>query len=313
MAETLPRCVRLIATSRAYPPVENLLPAAAVLNLSADRDIDSRLADVHAYAHERLTSLPGGDELAQRVASAAQGWWFSARTMIDQILEDPRPEVYESVLNTNLSLAERFTASLIRHVGLDEKEWVELYRPVLETLAVAEGEGLTGLQIARITGLGQSQVDEALVAIGTLVVADDNNRLRFFHVSFRDFLLSANAAQYRIDAELANLKVGRALANACRPSWLLCEDDYALTYAARHLVDALGMRGPMARGSGEDVTRSQLRSLLMHSDYLRSKTRRIGLTAVLADIRASNEVGALEEPEASELIAGLRGQATNDS
>ena len=75
----------------------------------------------------------------------------------------------------------------------------------------------------------------------------------------------------------------------------------------------LAIRGPMARGSGDDAIRPRLRSLHMHSDYLRSKTRRTGLSAALADIRASNVVGALGEPEASKLIAGLREQATNDS
>ena len=202
----------LAAAVRAgWPPGLKLLmlsrPDSRVLRMSdnvlkLDGDAGLFKPDIFAYTDLRLARRLGPKELelvSEQIASAANGNFLYARSVLDAVLENARdPSAILANIDEALKpghipegLHRHYTAMIQQEVGLDTERWSQRYRPVLGVLAVAP-EGFTADELAGITGWPRSEISDSLRLMQSLVVETPGGtrQVRLFHPSFAAFLLT---------------------------------------------------------------------------------------------------------------------------
>jgi hypothetical protein len=242
----LPEQVRFLATSRGDPGVLYLLPSARKCDLidNAPEDAD----DVRSYASERLRALPEPkrSELARRLSDAANGIFLYAHLILNDLVPQLSASPDPSNIQFPAGLTGLYQESLNRQFGgANRPRWFKSGKPVLELMAVAQGEGLSKTQIERVTG---QDPEEALETLKQYLDGElPEGPFRPFHKSFADFLFADENQAYRIDAG----KVHRQIADFYLPEgrqpvfsqW----DEYGLSYVATHLAEAARRSEGMVR------------------------------------------------------------------
>lgn len=232
----LPGRLRFVVTSRADPWMLRALPPPAV-DLTADRPAEAD--DLRAYVGRRLAGLdpPLRAAWTDRVTDSADGNFLYARHALDHLLADDdavRGGPTAAELPADLVALYRtwFRTGLARHRDL----WWNCVQPVLSALTAALGAGLTGKQLAGITGLPTSRTRQALDECGQYLTGElPDGPFRIYHDSFREYLTEEEVPVEEGDRAVASYFVGRH-----GDDWLAADD-----YACRHLATHLALVGEL--------------------------------------------------------------------
>ena len=206
----LPRQVRMLATTRPDPRVLKCFREVKPFDLISDAPSDAD--DIRLYVDERLTlSTPAIDHekrvlLGKRISEAAKGIFLYAYMVLGDLL--PRlPNVFDlETYPLPGGLSGLYHDFLNRELGRDEDRWYETFKPVLGLIAVAQGEGLTEMQLQQISGKELEQT----IRICKQYLAGDlpEGPFRIFHKSFADFLLDEKEnIDYHIDGTSMHRKI----------------------------------------------------------------------------------------------------------
>ena len=172
---------------------------------------------------------------------------------------------------------------------MDEDKWYKIFRPVLGLIAVAQGEGLTAVQLERITG---QEVEPVLRVCkqyldGELPVGP----FRPFHRSFVQFLLEDERnVDYHIDAVKMHRKIAEYYWNSYQGNWLTCHESYALRYTPTHLIEAMQQTELRQEGQLWPV----LETLLCDLCFVEAKCA----TGLTYDLEADYDMALAALPEA---------------
>jgi hypothetical protein len=247
----LPYQVRFLATTRPDPRVLQPFFQVRKLDLVDDAPPDSE--DVHRYAYARLPEALGEplrSDLAQQVGKESKGVFLYGRLVVEDLLEDLKRGSLPADLTFPPGLSGYYNRFLERELGKDIDRWRTTYRPVLGTVAIAQGnDGLDKGQLEKIT---QQDVEKILLAcLQYMDGAYPEGPFRVFHRSLAEFLLeSEENIYYRIDAPSMHALIADyyySLQDGTPPlgKW----DDYALLYLWVHLEGASQLQDEQARHS----------------------------------------------------------------
>lgn len=241
--DDLPEQVRFLVTSRPDERVFYLLPKARRFYLDRDAPSDQKPGqdDVCRYVQKRLKMLvPALKEeqchtLGGRISVAAEGIFLYAHLLLADLEKGVRQIADLETGQLPLGLPGLYHEFLNRELGTDRKVWRKTFRPELGLIAVAQGEGLSAMQLEDLTG-GGVDVEEALEVCRQYLDGElPDGPFRVFHRSFADFLLQEpkNKA-YRVDAARMHSKIAGHYWQAYHPDWQGC-DAYGLDSLASHL------------------------------------------------------------------------------
>jgi hypothetical protein len=247
----LPIQVRFLATTRPDPRVLQLFYQIRKLDLVDDAPPDSK--DVRHFTYVRLPAAigeTGRSDLAMRVGEASKGIFLYGRLVVEDLLEDLKRGSLPADLTFPPGLSGYYNRFLERELGKDIDRWRTTYRPVLGTVAIAQGhDGLDKGQLEKIT---QQDVEKILLAcLQYMDGAYPEGPFRVFHRSLAEFLLeSKENIYYRIDAPSMHALIADyyySLQDGTPPlgKW----DDYALLYLWVHLEGASRLKDEQARHS----------------------------------------------------------------
>jgi WD40 repeat protein len=237
----LPRQVRILATTRDEPRVLKFFRGVRALDLNKHANPDED--DVLAFAKRRLTALHTIKEIerekfAHRLAFQANGVFLYAAMVLDELdrqLPSSLPLLDQYGLPSGLSgLYHDF---LTRELGRDERGWVDDFRPILGLISVAQDDGLTTSQIARILKREPDEISDKLRICkqylhGTL----PNGPFRSFHKSFSDYLLNnADNSDHQIDGRQMHQKIAAHYSQYGGSDWSRC-DSYGILNILRHAL-----------------------------------------------------------------------------
>jgi WD40 repeat protein len=276
----LPPQVRVLATTRPNTLVKAHLSHAYEHALDLIDDAPDSEQDVRSYVYHRMAALDDGErnEVADQIAQASEGVFLYAHLMVEESVSCDGPVVqHDRTLPSGLrGLYQR---SLLREVEAGGPLWHHHYRPVLGTLALAQGDGLTRQQLVDILGW-DVQVDQVLQGCAPYLIGDlPEGPFRPFHQSFVDFLLDRETP-FWVDA----IRVHRAIAHhtweMCQGDWMGC-DDYGLRHGLLH----------MALSKDWDT----LAQLLANVAFLEAQAHHLGLYEMLLGL--STVVARLTLPE----------------
>jgi tetratricopeptide (TPR) repeat protein len=262
----LPPQIRFLLTSRPDQRVTHPLGQPA-LDLIADAPAD--VDDVQAYAHRRLRALdePRRSDLAGRIAGASQGNFLYARYVIDDLPADLDQVEDPAELPLPEDLHDMYRQFLERELGRSLDTWDDDYAPLLGTLAVARGDGLTSAQLAGVTKQRRTRMRRLLRTCGQYLAGPQpDGPFRIYHQSFRDFLLED--ATYRIFPQESNQDIADFYRETYGDKWGEC-DVYGLRHLPVHLV--------------EEGQHDRLRELLLDCGWLRARLEATDVRALLAD------------------------------
>jgi len=188
----LPPGVKLLLSGRPDKRITSRL-RVPILDIGSDKRSDE---DIRAYALQRLGAVldpAPAARLAGRLSAAADGIFLYARYVLDDLLSDPAKLVKSDprLLSLPRDLADYYTKALNRELTSLSEQWEERYRPLLGALAVARGSGFTTSELADITGLLQSRVDDALKRLSPYLAEGPGGRHQIFHQSFGDYIRAA--------------------------------------------------------------------------------------------------------------------------
>lgn len=274
--DALPSQVRFVITTREDSRVLNELRGHDSLSLSAVENGGQNLRDVRQYVSDRLAGdatlfakLPAEmktEELTDSLAQAGAGNFLYVRFLLNQV---SRTDGSFSALNSlpdGLDLL--YYESLDRLVKLGQKDWAQVYAPILGTLAVAK-EPLDLKALARFTGLKESVASSALDDLEQYTEREPapkgsksgEARYRLYHQSVVDFVRKTEIrSQGRarknnrwISTGEWHERIARSyLTRSGYASW----DEYGLRYTAEHLA--------AAAAESEQPERHELVGALVH-------------------------------------------------
>lgn len=226
--------IRILVTTRPEERVFEQLPLVRVLDVVQDRPVDTD--DIQTYANQQLGSLTDvqRSELARRIAEEADGVFLYAFLVVPEVraalarAEDPE------TITLPKGLAEQYRRFLSRELTVDSRRWFDVYKPLLGTLAIAQGGGLTRDQLKRIV---KEDLTQALLICQQYVSGErPNGPFRIFHQSFAEFLLDADDNPlYVIDSAGMNQRISTAYQSSCQGHWETI-DAYGIDYLLWHLV-----------------------------------------------------------------------------
>jgi hypothetical protein len=244
----LPGQVRFLATTRPDPRVLKDFFQVPILDLVDSAPADAE--DVRRYAYARLPDSlgePRRTDLAQQVGEASKGIFLYGRLVIEEMLEALNSDSPPANFDFPSGLPGYYNRFLERELGKDIDLWREQYKPVLGVVSVAQGEGLGGRQVEKIT---RQDVEKIMLAcLQYLDGAYPQGPFRVFHRSFADFLLQSDENRYyRIDAASMHALIADYYYDPDRGAWPFSKwDDYAQRNITVHLEGASGLQDEQAR------------------------------------------------------------------
>ncbi|WP_433303597.1 tetratricopeptide repeat protein [Actinoplanes sp. CA-030573] len=270
--------VRFVLTARsADARIDDRFRSAERIHLV--RDAPPGDHDIRDYLAARLASMPRRErEIAvDRVAAASDGIFLYARHVADTLLRDR--DVWSRIESFTLprSLSEVYATFLTRELARDQsdRDWRERFRPILGLLAVARGDGFTREALIaasrRLSDARSAQLWDAVTACRPFLEVDAEDRVRIFHESFREFLLTD--PPYPIFPSDARDALCDHFLSEHDPDWTSRDDAYAVEHLPRHLLDA---------ERPDDVT-----GLLEDMAFLAAKISAFGVPALLRDLAAA--------------------------
>ncbi|MET8151556.1 hypothetical protein ACIBSW_24500 [Actinoplanes sp. NPDC049668] len=189
----LPEQVRFVLTSRPDGRVERRLGHP---DIAFDPSTD--LADVTAYARRELERLHGGaraGRAAARLATSGGANFLYVHYALADLADVETADLPQG-------LDAQYREFLTRELTRADEAWEERYRPVLGVLSAAQEEGFTAAELAGITGLAGSRVDDALLRLRAYLLATADGRWYIYHRSFTAFLAGeATYPVYRDEAD----------------------------------------------------------------------------------------------------------------
>jgi WD40 repeat protein len=257
--------LRLVLTTRNGTTARRF--SSGHLNL---RDIRSTAVDdVHAYTLRRLrdAGVPEPVPLAARISDAADGNFLYAVHAVSQYLSEPT----SGALTLPVGLAELYREFLSRRAAADVGRWHSVVRPVLALLVQSRGEGFTRRQLAAISGLAPSIVDEALERCSPFLLGDFDGPLVPHHEALREYLRMS--PQHSIHPLEATRRIVGALRGAVT-------DPHAVTHLLGYLAD-------YHRLAEREDTVAALRAAeqtLTDPAYLHARLAAAGIDSLLAEI-----------------------------
>ena len=291
----LPPQVRVLVTTRPDPRVLKFYRRVEPFDLI--KQAPANVDDVRAFTLRRLAGaqqlgVERCEAFARRIAYQAKGIFLYASIVLDELL--PRLPAALDLDRYRLpdGLSGLYHDFLTRELGKDEQKWFEVYEPLLGTIAVAQGDGLSTEQLSSIIG---RDTRSALRASMQYLSGDlPDGPFKPFHKSFSDFLFEdEDNVDYHIDASAMHRRIARCFLERCGEDWDECTDVYAIHYLPAHLV----------AGLQDDEYRqqliSQLDGLLADLCYLEKKVAGFGIFSLLEDIASAD--------------TGLKRAATRDS
>jgi WD40 repeat protein len=305
----LPRQVRILVTTRPDPRVLTYfkpLPCESKLDLIDDAPVKAN--DIAQYAQERLAGLDADcrTALTQKVAAAAKGIFLYAHLVLEGLRAHPPARAEIETLELPRDLSDLYLQFLLREIGAEER-WYTTYYPVLGLIAVAQGEGLSRVQIQSILGKPRPEVEPALRACAQYLVGSvPDGPFRPFHQSFTEFLLEdVHNTDRHIDAAEMHSRIADYYLRTYATDWLNCPDRYALQYTPGHLIVAASVQGDLTRCAQRTLTR-QLNELLTDFDFWEAKAGTLGVDLLQSDLRAGLRLEPLDSHMASTLQVLLR-------
>ena len=253
LVSDLPLEVRFILTSRS----KNDRVTDFVGNPSLDLITDAPRTEheIETYAQTRLAPVaePVRTDLAKLIETKSVGNFLYAYHVLNDLLS--RPISAAAPIELPDTLQGVYRRFLERQITPSSNEWRNELRPLLGTIVVARGDGLTRSQLRGITNLAEERVDDRLNSLSEYLVGGTNadDPLRIYHQSFREFLLEDQkysiypAARHAAAAAFFLGAHGKTLNNG--------PDDYALRHTPYHLAEA-------ARGSTGKARDDLVRSLI---------------------------------------------------
>jgi hypothetical protein len=221
-----PRGMRFVLSARPRQEVVNHFPEAERI------DLDAHSIEATADVRRLVTAVDPSS--ADEIARLADGNLLVATYLTNRPglarVADPATGV--------LGLHQVYREFVDRELRMDIRRWRLELRPILSTLGVLRGPGVTARDLALIVGLPGPNTRDALDDLASFARPDEAGRWTLFHESFRDYL----AADEEIAANpTQDLVVAERLIELC-PDWWACEMPYALTNIAGHLLAAAADR-----------------------------------------------------------------------
>ena len=233
--DDLPEPVRFLVTTRPDPRILKNFQGIQPFDLVENEP--SEVNDIRLYAYERLAQLEEAQRshLANRISQSAAGIFLYASL----ILNDLEPRLSE---NTNLEdidlpkgLAGLYQKFLNRELGKNEDRWYDIFKPLLGTIAVAQGNGLTRRQLEGI--VKRDDLERELRICAQYLVGMPNGPFRVFHKSFADFLLEdEDNTDYHIAPTSMHRQIATYYQRHYRDRWDKI-DDYGIRYLLLHLLE----------------------------------------------------------------------------
>lgn len=280
----LPPQVRILMTTRPDPRVLKFYRRVKPIDLI--KQAPANVDDVRVFAMSRLVGSRQLDKercaaFAQRIANRAKGIFLYASIVLDELLPQlpaaPDPDRYR--LPNGLSgLYHDF---LTRELGQNEQKWFEMYEPLLGTIAVAQGDGLSTEQLSSIIG---RDIRPALRASMQYLSGElPEGPFKPFHKSFSDFLCEDEEnVDYHIDASTMHRRVARYFLDRWGKEWDTCTDAYPIHYLPAHLIAGL------QDGENRQQVILQLSGLLTDLRYLEQKAAGFGIFQLLEEIASAD-------------------------
>jgi hypothetical protein len=312
--KSLPSQVRFILTSRRDPRVENELPDADTLFLSALNFEEHNRKDVRAYVDWRFKEDKDLEEVvtqagptkvsgsAETIAQKSEGNFRYVSFLLDAMAKGQRG--LDDLEGIPAGLDGLYSDSLRRIVGLGKKDWASTYAPFLGVLSVAQSN-LTAAQIKSFSGLPEGTVWGCLGDLQQFIEAVEaekgkgEDQYRFYHQSVIDFLRSRqlNVEQKKLHNQyfLAQKEWHQRLAGFYLQkgphSWMQW-DEYGLRFVASHLAKAAQESTDLER---HEMT-EKLVNLVLDPDYQETHQRRLkDLISIQRDLRQALKSAAEDQ------------------
>jgi hypothetical protein len=167
--------------------------------------------------------------------------------------------------------------------------WNNVYRPVLGVLSVAQAP----VSVSTLLDLTDLHASAALVkqvvADLSQLLYDDSAGIRLCHLSVAEFLTSSGPARsdddWYVDAAENHYEVATRLIDRYTGTWHTCEDEYALSHTATHLVAAI-----RSTAVPDPRPEAALAELLSDPAFGVAKNHHLGLDGMLGDYVAARIV-----------------------
>jgi WD40 repeat protein len=310
--------LRFLLSTRGDPRVLEYFgePDLTLSDPGAENAEDSRgegtaanLDDVAEYCRLRLSGLPqpAAGRLVRRVAKAAGANFLYARYVTEDILAHPSPPGDDSELPIPTGLEDQYRLFLQREIGRGDDMWETRYRPILGTLAVARGSGMSRRDLVRLTGMQDATIDDTLRRCAQYLAHDDAvERFTIYHASFRDYL-SVKGRFYTYPHQV-NAAIAARYLELWKGNWRACHDQYCLEHVVEHVLAA-------AAGSDADETMPRLQmdldATLGDVQFLETKAALLDVGSVLGDFLGAETALPLLPPKVRALADAVRHQAHN--
>jgi hypothetical protein len=205
------------------------------LDLVEDRPADTD--DIRTYSYRQLVGIADvvrRMKLAHRLAEEADGVFLYAFLVLPEVRAALARGEEPETITLPKGLAGHYRQFLSRELTVDSRRWFDVYQPLLGTLAVAQGDGLTRKQLKSIVMEGLTQ---ALLVCQQYIGGErPNGPFRIFHQSFAEFLLDENEnPSYVIDSADMHRKISASYQLTYRGHWETI-DTYGVTYLLLHLA-----------------------------------------------------------------------------
>jgi hypothetical protein len=288
LVKDFPPQVRFIFTARSQEPRVTDLVGPSSLDLLANAP--AGLDEVRLYALARLAMLPKAARAnaAALVAQRSGGNFLYAYHVLNDRLRpgiDPDQVAWDQLPDRLESAYREF---LQREIGVGTR-WQQQFMPLLGTIAVGRGDGLTRAQLIGITGLAEDKAAPILSTCDQYLEhgGGDGGLYRIYHQSFRDFLLTDE--QYGVFPADRHAAIAQRLQDQHGASWATCTDDYALRHTPGHWAEAVE-HSPHQR---EQRTRSLVELTAKPKYQQRFEQRLLDLPALNDHMRRAVHAAAL--------------------
>ncbi|MBI5578752.1 MAG: hypothetical protein HY895_06330 [Deltaproteobacteria bacterium] len=213
----------------------------ATLDLIADAP--PALDEVKLYAVARLNAVPepARSDTAERIARKSNGNFLYAYHVLNDLIRQNIAIGDPETLDLPDELEDVYRKAIEREMASNPARWAEVFRPILGSIAVALGNGLTREQLTSISGLAEDTAADVLETCAQYLEYGDREELpyRFYHQSFREFLL--HDTKYPIYPAERHAAIARFFQDRHGKSWATCTDDYALRYTPVHWAEAAAL------------------------------------------------------------------------
>jgi hypothetical protein len=182
LADDFPPQVRCFLTCRSNS--ERVFDLVGEPTLDLIKDAPPGLDEVRLYALSRLSSVsePMGTLAADRIAEKSKGNFLYAYHVLSDLVQRGADVSNADSLDLPDELEDVYRNFLRRELAASPIQWDDLYRPLLGSIAVAHGNGLTKAQLIGITNLAEDRAASVLTICGQyLVNGESDRRYRIYH------------------------------------------------------------------------------------------------------------------------------------